>query len=130
MRSQAQRSRSFAGILVNTALANITTSYLWFALTFWVYLQTRNVIATGVIGGAYMLLIALSSISFGTYVDRYRKLAVMRFAGGFTHRKQKGQCAPRVTAISLGTTSIWADAVILPVVRSTECTVCAAGSVM
>jgi MFS transporter, DHA3 family, multidrug efflux protein len=84
LRSPDQRSRTFAGILVNTALANVTTSYLWFALTFWVYLQTRNVIATGVIGGAYMLLIALSSISFGTFVDRYRKLAVMRFAAGFT----------------------------------------------
>lgn len=83
-RSPAQRFRTFSGILANTALANITTSYLWFALTFWVYLQTRNVIATGVIGGAYMLLIALSSISFGTFVDRYRKLAVMRFAAGFT----------------------------------------------
>jgi DHA3 family multidrug efflux protein-like MFS transporter len=84
LRTPAQRSRTFAGILVNTALANITTSYLWFALTFWVYLETRNVIATGVVGGVYMLLIALSSISFGTFVDRYRKLAVMRFAAGFT----------------------------------------------
>ena len=84
VRSPAQRSRTFAGILINTGVANITTSYLWFALTFWVYLETRNVIATGVIGGAYMLLIALSSISFGTFVDRYRKLAVMRFAAGFT----------------------------------------------
>ncbi|EMY32464.1 major facilitator superfamily transporter [Arthrobacter crystallopoietes BAB-32] len=84
VRSPAQRSRTFAGILVNTGLANTTTSYLWFALTFWVYLETRNVIATGVIGGAYMLLIALSSISFGTFVDRYRKLAVMRFAAAFT----------------------------------------------
>ena len=84
LRSPAERNRTFPGILVNTALANITTSYLWFALTFWVYLETRNVIATGVIGGAYMLLIALSSISFGTFVDRYRKLAVMRFAAGFT----------------------------------------------
>nr|WP_223263135.1 MFS transporter [Arthrobacter sp. NamB2] len=84
LRSAAERSRTFRGILVNTGVANITTSYLWFALTFWAYLQTRNVIATGVIGGAYMLLIALSSISFGTFVDRYRKLAVMRFAGGFT----------------------------------------------
>jgi DHA3 family multidrug efflux protein-like MFS transporter len=84
LRSPDQRSRTFAGILVNTALANVTTSYLWFALTFWVYLGTRNVIATGVVGGAYMLLIALSSISFGTFVDRYRKLAVMRFAAGFT----------------------------------------------
>ncbi len=26
--------------------ANITTSYLWFALTFWVYLETRKLIAT------------------------------------------------------------------------------------
>ena len=84
MRSPQQRSRTFHGILLNTGLANITTSYLWFALTFWVYLETRNVIATGVVGGAYMLLIALSSISFGTYVDRYRKLAVMRFAAAFT----------------------------------------------
>ncbi|MHA7262316.1 MFS transporter [Arthrobacter sp. TMN-37] len=84
LRTPEERSRTFTGILVNTALANITTSYLWFALTFWVYLQTRNVIATGVVGGAYMLLIALSSISFGTYVDRYRKLAVMRFAAAFT----------------------------------------------
>ncbi len=84
VRDPKQRSRTFAGILVNTALANITTSYLWFALTFWVYLETRNVIATGVVGGAYMLLIALSSISFGTFVDRFRKLAVMRFAAGFT----------------------------------------------
>ncbi|WP_309075067.1 MFS transporter [Paenarthrobacter sp.] len=84
IRTPAQRARTFTGILVNTALANITTSYLWFALTFWVYLETRNVIATGVIGGAYMLLIALSSISFGTFVDRYRKLAVMRFAAAFT----------------------------------------------
>ncbi|MEA3551343.1 MFS transporter [Pseudarthrobacter sp. C1] len=84
LRTPAQRSRTFTGILVNTALANVTTSYLWFALTFWLYLETRNVIATGVVGGAYMLLIALSSISFGTFVDRYRKLAVMRFAAAFT----------------------------------------------
>ncbi|GEO91738.1 MFS transporter [Kocuria flava] len=84
VRTPQQRFRTFTGILVNTALANVTTSYLWFALTFWVYLQTRNVIATGVVGGAYMLLIALSSISFGTFVDRYRKLSVMRFAAAFT----------------------------------------------
>ena len=83
-RTAEERRRTFMGILVNTGIANITTSYLWFALTFWAYLQTRSVIATGVIGGAYMLLIALSSISFGTFVDRYRKLAVMRFAGAFT----------------------------------------------
>lgn len=83
-RPAKERHRTFTGILVNTALANITTSYLWFSITFWIYDETRNVIATGVIGGAFMLLIALTSISFGTFVDRFRKLGVMRFAGGFT----------------------------------------------
>jgi len=84
VRPAAQRHRTFAGILANTLLANLTTSYLWFAITFWIYLETRNVIATGVVGGVYMLLLAVTGIGFGTLVDRYRKLAVMRFAGAFT----------------------------------------------
>ena len=33
--------RTFMQVLVNTAVANVTTSYLWFALTFWVYLETQ-----------------------------------------------------------------------------------------
>ena len=76
--------RTFAQVLVNTALANITTSYLWFGLTFWVYLETRSVLATGIIGGAYMLLVAIFSMIFGTIVDRHRKRAVMLFAGTIT----------------------------------------------
>jgi DHA3 family multidrug efflux protein-like MFS transporter len=76
--------RTFAQILVNTALANVTTSFLWFALTFWVYLETRSVLATGIIGGAYMLLIAFFAILFGTVVDRHRKHQVMIFASVLT----------------------------------------------
>ena len=76
--------RTFAHILLNTMIANVTTSFLWFALTFWVYLETRSVLATGVVGGAYMLLIALFSILFGTIVDRHRKYHVMLFAGAVT----------------------------------------------
>ena len=72
--------RRFVHVLVNTASANITTSFLWFALTFWIYLETRNVIATGVVGGAYMLFVALFSMMFGTLVDRFRKKAVMVWA--------------------------------------------------
>ncbi|KQW05920.1 multidrug transporter [Leifsonia sp. Root4] len=77
-------SRTFAQVLVNTAVANVTTSFLWFALTFWVYLETRSVLATGVIGGAYMLLVAVFSMAFGTIVDRHRKHLVMVFAGVVT----------------------------------------------
>jgi DHA3 family multidrug efflux protein-like MFS transporter len=76
--------RTFAQVLVNTAVANVTTSFLWFALTFWVYLETRSVLATGVIGGAYMLLVAVFSMAFGTIVDRHRKHLVMVFAGVVT----------------------------------------------
>ncbi len=76
--------RIFLQVLVNTAFANVTTSYLWFALTFWVYLETRSVLATGIIGGAYMLLVAVFSMVFGTIVDRHRKHLVMMFAGVVT----------------------------------------------
>jgi DHA3 family multidrug efflux protein-like MFS transporter len=72
--------RTFLGALVNTAIANVTTSYLWFALTFWVYLETRSVLATGVIGGAYMLFVALFGMVFGSIVDRHRKHQAMVFA--------------------------------------------------
>jgi DHA3 family multidrug efflux protein-like MFS transporter len=76
--------RTFMQVLVNTAVANVTTSYLWFALTFWVYIETKSVLATGVIGGAYMLLVAGFSMVFGTYVDRHRKHLVMLMAGAVT----------------------------------------------
>ncbi|MFC7267414.1 MFS transporter [Microbacterium fluvii] len=69
--------RVFLHVLVNTAAANITTSFLWFALTFWAYLETKSVLATGVIGGVYMLLIAVFGMLFGTIVDRHRKHPVM-----------------------------------------------------
>ncbi|WP_083696554.1 MFS transporter [Microbacterium sp. RURRCA19A] len=77
----ADGRRAFLGVLVNTAAANVTTSYLWFALTFWVYLETRSVLATGIIGGAYMLLLAVFAMLFGTIVDRHRKHRVMVVSG-------------------------------------------------
>ena len=69
--------RVFVALLANTMVANVTTSYLWFALTFWVYLETRSVLATGIVGGAYMLLVAVFAMYFGTMVDRHRKHRVM-----------------------------------------------------
>lgn len=69
--------RIFLNVLVNTAIANLTTSFLWFALTFWIYAETRNVIATGVIGASYMLFVSVFSLFFGTIVDRFPKKVVM-----------------------------------------------------
>jgi len=76
--------RTFLAVLVNTAAANVTTSFLWFALTFWVYLETRSVLATGIVGGAYMLLLAIFAMVFGSIVDRHRKHRVMLFSGLIT----------------------------------------------
>jgi DHA3 family multidrug efflux protein-like MFS transporter len=110
--------RTFRHILVNTAVANITTSYLWWALTFWAYLETRNVLVTGIIGGAYMLLISFSSIFFGTVVDHRRKLAVMRLSTTLTFTAFVGAGAiflilPERTLLDLGAPWFWGFAVVI-----------------
>ncbi|MFV0433257.1 MAG: MFS transporter [Leucobacter sp.] len=69
--------RTFVQVLLNTAVAGLTTNFLWFAVVFWVYLETKSVLATGLLGGAYMLLLAICSMWFGSLVDRYRKRDVM-----------------------------------------------------
>ena len=69
--------KQFYQILVNSLIANVVTSFLWFALVFWLYLETKSVLVTGVLGGVYMVLVALSSMSFGTTVDHHKKKLVM-----------------------------------------------------
>lgn len=69
--------RAFYQVLANTALANVTSSFLWFALTFWAYLETESVLATAIIGGSYMLLVAVLGVVFGAIVDHMKKKAVM-----------------------------------------------------
>lgn len=76
--------KNFYQVVANTLIANVTTSYLWFALTFWAYLETKSVLATGIIGGSYMLLVAVCSLWFGTIVDQHKKKSVMMFAAVFT----------------------------------------------
>lgn len=65
--------RVFRQLLVNTLITGVTSTFLWFALTFWVYLETRSVVATGVIGGAFSISSAVLGPFFGTFVDRHRK---------------------------------------------------------
>jgi len=76
--------KHFYGVLINTLIANVTTSFLWFALTFWVYLETRSVLATAIIGGSYMLMVAVFSLFFGTIVDHNKKKKVMLASSIFT----------------------------------------------
>jgi len=74
----------FYGVLVNTLIANVTSSFLWFALTFWIYLETKSVMATAIVGGSYMLLVAIFSLVFGLIVDRNKKKNVMVLSSAIT----------------------------------------------
>lgn len=76
--------KKFTQVLINTLIANVTTSFLWFGLTFWAYLETQSVIATAVVGGFYMLFVSISSLFFGTLVDKHHKKSIMVFSGAFT----------------------------------------------
>ncbi len=76
------RRRVFRHALANTLAATVVNFTVWFAVTFWVYLETRSVFATGVISGIYLVLTAASGIWFGGLVDRYPKRAVMLGSSG------------------------------------------------
>lgn len=69
--------RSFRMVLANTLVANVTSSFLWYALTFWAYLRTESVLATAIIGGSFMLLMAVFGTFFGSLTDRHKKKSIM-----------------------------------------------------
>jgi DHA3 family multidrug efflux protein-like MFS transporter len=67
----------FHHLLANNLVANTTNFTVWFALTFWVFLETHSVFATGMIAGIYLVLTAGLGIWFGSLVDHHSKKAVM-----------------------------------------------------
>jgi DHA3 family multidrug efflux protein-like MFS transporter len=69
--------RAFHRLLANTLLSGVTSTFVWFALVFWAYLETESVVVTGVIGAAFSLSMAFLGPAFGTYVDRNRKHQAM-----------------------------------------------------
>jgi MFS transporter, DHA3 family, multidrug efflux protein len=75
--SQQENASTFTQLLVNTAVSGVVSSFLWFALTFWVYLETKSVLTTSVIGAAFSLFSSAFAVPFGTYVDRNRKHLAM-----------------------------------------------------
>lgn len=70
-------TKTFYAILVNSLVASLTNTFVWFAVTFWVYLQTQSVLATSVMAGIYLTTVAISGFFLGSLVDRYKKKTVM-----------------------------------------------------
>jgi DHA3 family multidrug efflux protein-like MFS transporter len=69
--------RTFHQALANTLMASVVNYTVWFAVTFFVYLETRSVFATGVIAGIFLAFTAVSGVWFGSLVDHHRKRTVM-----------------------------------------------------
>jgi MFS transporter, DHA3 family, multidrug efflux protein len=67
----------FSHILTNTAIGGFTNMLLWFAITFWAYLETQSVFVTGVLGGVYLVFGLIGGIWFGSFVDHHPKRYVM-----------------------------------------------------
>ena len=64
---------TFYHVLANALIANTTNTVVWFALTFWVYLETKSVLTTSVMAGVYVVTVALSGLFLGTIVDHTKK---------------------------------------------------------
>jgi len=65
--------KTFYAVLANSLAASLTNNFVWFAVTFWVYLQTRSVLATSVMAGVYSGTVAATGFFLGSLVDRYPK---------------------------------------------------------
>lgn len=70
-------TKTFYTTLVNSLAAFLINSTVWFAVTFWVFLETKSVIATSVMAGIFTMTVAFSGFLLGSLVDRYPKKRVM-----------------------------------------------------
>jgi MFS transporter, DHA3 family, multidrug efflux protein len=69
--------RTFYYVTANTLLVSVTNFFVWFALIFWLYLETQSVITTSIIGGAFMLISSFAGIWLGSIVDHHKKKSAM-----------------------------------------------------
>jgi DHA3 family multidrug efflux protein-like MFS transporter len=72
------QQRTFLHLLLNTLTVSVMNYTVWFAVTFWVYLETSSVFATGMIAGIFLVAIAATGIWFGSLVDHHHKKRVMQ----------------------------------------------------
>jgi DHA3 family multidrug efflux protein-like MFS transporter len=69
--------KAFYHLLTNTLVTSVINFTLWFAITFYVYLETRSVFAVSLIAGLYLVATAATGIWFGSLVDHHKKKTMM-----------------------------------------------------
>jgi DHA3 family multidrug efflux protein-like MFS transporter len=70
--------RTFLHLLLNVLIVSVMNFTVWFAITFWVFIETQSVLATGMVAGIFLVCTAASGIWFGSLVDHHRKKLVMQ----------------------------------------------------
>ena len=95
----------------------LTNTFVWFAVTFWVYLKTQSVIATSVMAGVYSTTVAVSGFFLGSLVDRFPKKRVMLVSsvaslrplrarpGALSSRRRRGRLRRPVQRPACGSSS-------------------------
>lgn len=73
----SKNQKVFYHLLGNTLVAAVTNAFVWFALTFWVFLETKSVLATSLIAGTFAVANMLGAFFFGQFVDRHKKHTAM-----------------------------------------------------
>ena len=110
--------RTFLHLLVSTLVVSVMNFTVWFAVTFWVYLETSSVFATGLIAGIFLVSIALTGIWFGSLVDHHHKKTVMLWSAAVS-MVLYGVClaiyltTPDATFRDPGSARLWVFVVLL-----------------
>lgn len=104
--------KPFHHVLANNLVANVTNFTVWFALTFWVYLETRSVFATGMVAGIYLVMTAGCGVWFGSLVDHHLKKTAMLGSsaaslGFYALALAAHQAAPAGAIADLGAPWLW-----------------------
>lgn len=76
--------RRFYYLLGNTLLSNLVNMTVWFALVFYIYLETKAVIVTSITSGIYLTVVAISGFWLGSLVDHHNKKPLMLISSIFS----------------------------------------------
>lgn len=71
------KNKLFFHLLGNTLLCSVANNFIWFALVFWAYLETKSIMVTSFIWWLYLFVVLISGIFFGAFVDHHKKKFVM-----------------------------------------------------
>ncbi|HEY0964170.1 MAG TPA: MFS transporter [Candidatus Paceibacterota bacterium] len=75
-----ENKRTFYTLLANTLVSSVTNTFVWFALTFWTFLETQSVLATSWVAGIFAVSNMASAFFFGGVVDHNRKKTAMIYS--------------------------------------------------